>query len=68
MKFKDIYLFQVFDCLKYDEVYILDREELEVYRVSIMRAGLLNKIVTSKNDNRYSAWVKEKETEDENVQ
>ena len=67
MKFKDIYLFQVFDCLKYDEVYMLDREELEVYRVSEMRAGLLNKIVTSKNDNRYSVWVEEKKTEDENV-
>lgn len=67
MKFKDIYLFQVFDCLKAGEVYMLDREELEVYRVSEMRAGLLNKIVTSKNDNRYSVWVEEKKTEDENV-
>ncbi len=67
MKFKDIYLFQIFDCLKDGEVYLVDREGLEVYRVSEMSAGLLNKIVTSKNDNRYSVWVKEKETEGENV-
>lgn len=68
MKFKDVYLFQIFDCLKDGEVYMVDREGLEVYRVSEMSAGLLSGILNRKNSaDRYIAWVEEKGTEDENV-
>lgn len=58
MKFKDIYLFQIFDCLSESEVYLLDKLVLQVDKVSEMKAGLLSKIVNDNNSNRYSAWIK----------
>mgnify|MGYP003417096839 CR=1 FL=1 len=68
MKFKDIYLFQIFDCLSECEVYLLDKVALQVHKVSEMQAGLLSKIVNDNNGNRYSAWIKAIEAGDENVQ
>lgn len=61
MKFKDIYLFQIFDCLSESEVYLLDKVALQVHKVSEMQAGLLSKIVNDNNGNRYSAWIKSAE-------
>lgn len=65
-QFKGIYVWEVFGKLKEGEVFLLDKQERKVYKVSEMNAAKLSIIMNTGNANgRFEAWIEEGEETNE---
>lgn len=65
-QYKGIYIWEMFEKLKEGEVFLLDRQERKIYKVSDMTAAHLSTIMSLSNaDHRFEAWIEEVEETNE---